>query len=105
MEISHQIVYGFRVLFFGIVLLFVISLAYAEPVYEAKGDGVRVVVYTEDCALKEVSNLPRRATWTENGKTHEGCAGLHPMGLAMFYFADKTVVAIPMSQFARITGA
>jgi hypothetical protein len=86
---------------------FVLNLktANAEPSYEASGDGVRVVVYSEKCSLPEVMNLAQRATWTEKGKTTEGCAGVHPMGVVLFWFSDRTVVAIPTSQFVRVVGA
>lgn len=63
-----------------------------------------VTIYTEPCTLKEVQNLPQRATWVEGGKTIEGCAGMHPAGAVMFYFADKTVVVHPMSAFVSVTG-
>lgn len=78
--------------------------AYAEPMARAEGNGVVVTVYSEKCALKEVVNLPQRATWTENGKTTEGCAGIHPLGLVLLYFADKTVVPHPMQAFVPVTG-
>lgn len=103
MEISHQIVYVLRVLFL-LLLLLAASYALGEPVYEAKDDKVRVVIYTEACELKEVTNLPRRATWTENGKVTEGCFGSMP-GLALFYWSDKTVVVIPQEMFTRVVGA
>jgi hypothetical protein len=62
------------------------------------------VVYTEDCAVKEVANLPKRATWTEKGKTYEGCAGMSPLGLVMFYFReDRSVAVVPASQFVKVT--
>lgn len=79
---------------------------FGEPMAVAKEGGIRIVVYTEDCSLKEVKNLPKRATWTENGKTIEGCVGLFgQIGLAMFYFADKTVVPVPMQLFEKVTSS
>lgn len=103
---SHNIVLSLRILFWCLVLLFVTSFAFGQT-FQAEGDGVRVVVYAgEPCSLTSISNLPYKATWTENGKTVEGCAGIHPMGVVLFYFgADKTVVMIPRNQFVRVVGA
>lgn len=82
---------------------------YAEPMAVANVNGGQVVimVYTDDCNLKDtVINLPKRATWTEGGKTFEGCVGVQPeAGVAMFYFDDKTVAIVPLQIFARATGA
>lgn len=81
----------------------VLRQAKAEPVVSAEGGGIRVTVYTEDCAFTGVvANLPKRATWTENGKTVEGCAGAFPGGVVLLYFSDKTVVAIPAAMFQRV---
>jgi hypothetical protein len=79
---------------------------FAGPMVKATVGGVEITVYTEDCQLKEaVSNLPKRATWVEKGKTFEGCAGAVPqLGVLMFYFKDdKTVAAVPMDVFAKVT--
>jgi hypothetical protein len=79
---------------------------FAEPFIAAEQNGVRIAVYTEPCVLKEVTNLQRRATWTENGKVIEGCAGYFPqIELVLFYFADKTVVPVPSSFFQKVSGA
>lgn len=78
--------------------------ANAEPMAAVEQEGVRIVIYTEDCQLKEVKNLIKRATWTENGKTVEGCAGLFPqIGLVLFYFTDRTVVPVPAQMFQRVS--
>jgi hypothetical protein len=77
---------------------------FAEPMAAVEQEGIRVVVYTEDCQLPEVKNLPKRATWTEKGKTIEGCAGLMPqMGMVLFYFADKTVFPMPAQMFQPVS--
>lgn len=78
--------------------------ANAEPLVRATEGGVVVTIYTEKCALPAVANLAHRATWTENGKTTEGCAGPHPLGLIVMYFTDKTVVIHPMQAFVSVTG-
>ncbi len=82
-------------------------LAYAEPVYQAgSADGtLRIVLHDEKCALAEIANLPRRATWTEGAKTYEGCWGARPdQGIVLAYFTDKTVVAVPVQAFSKVTG-
>jgi hypothetical protein len=83
------------------------TLALADPVLAAEQNGVRIVIHSENCKYKGVvSNLPKRATWTEKGKTFEGCAGVVPqLGMTMFYFsADKTIAVVPMEMFAPVTG-
>lgn len=69
----------------------------ADPIAQAAaGNGVQVVLHSEPCALKEITNLPNRATWTEAGASFEGCFGVRPeTGVVIAYFTDKTVVAIP----------
>lgn len=77
----------------------------AQPVFEARTEAVRIVLYDEPCTLPEVTNLKLRAVWTENGKDFEGCwSAMAPLGVVMGYFADKTVAAIPMSAFQRVVG-
>lgn len=100
-KMSRSIVVSTLLLF---ILLGVCALAYGEPTHKASGAGVEVVVYSESCTLKEVTNLPKRATWTENGKTVEGCGGV-TQGLAVFYWLDRTVTVTPASVFVRVIGA
>ena len=58
-----------------VVLLFVLGTivpvlgtpAQAAPLYRAEAEGVVIALTDEPCAMKEVTNLPRRATWTERG--------------------------------------
>jgi hypothetical protein len=80
----------------------------SEPVYEAReeGSGVRVVLHDTPCELSEVSNLPRKVEWHENGKVIQGCWGQRPdIGIVLMYFgADKTVGLAPMQAFRRVTG-
>lgn len=84
------------------------AAVFSAPMAKASLDGIEITVYEEDCQLKEtVSNLPKRATWVEKGKTFEGCAGAVPqLGMVMFFFKeDKTVAVVPMDVFAPVTGA
>lgn len=71
--------------------------------FKATADGVVVILYTESCALKEVTNLKNKATWLEKGKLNQGCWGASPIGVILLYFDDKTVAAIPVQLFERIT--
>lgn len=91
---------------FAIALFLTPLYATAEPVYQATApDGVRVTLHDDKCALPEITNLPRRATWIEQGKAFEGCWGARPdQGIVLAYFADKTVVSIPVQAFSRVTG-
>lgn len=74
--------------------------AFAEPVGMVSNGGVTVTIYDEPCALKAVSNMPYRATWTEPGKRFEGCFMLRPdAGAVVAYFDDGSVTLIPMGAF------
>ena len=89
------------------VFLFLPAGVKAEPQYRATVQGIVITLHSEECALKgQVSNLPRRATWLENGKTYEGCFGyIEPLQVLMFYFVDdKTVAGIPAGAFTKVTG-
>jgi hypothetical protein len=79
------------------------TLVFAEPMLAFQDGPVKIVIYTEDCALKNVvTNLPKRATWEEKGKSYEGCAAGTPFGFVMFYFAgDKTVALVPADGFTK----
>ena len=95
-----------------VVLLLALGfgMADASPIAIVTGrDGITVTMHDDDCTLKtEVINLPGRITWEDNGKILEGCysIGLPQLGyLVLAYFADKTVVLIPMSYFKKVEAA
>jgi hypothetical protein len=92
----------------GVVCLIVlvgIATAQAAPLYSAEVEGVRIVLTDEDCKLTAVANLKKRATWTEKGKTFEGCFGIHPQyGVVIAYFSDKHVVLMDPQAFVRVPG-
>lgn len=98
---------GFACLVFLVMLAATWSTnANALPIFQAEADGIRIVLTDEDCKLTAVENLKKRATWTEKGKTFEGCYGIHPLfPIVMAYFADKTVVVFPNEVFQRVSGA
>jgi hypothetical protein len=80
--------------------------AYSAPIYEAKDETLLIVLTDEPCNLPEVSNLKHRATWTEKGKTFQGCYAIHPaVPFVLAYFEDKTVVLVPAEVFQRVPGA
>jgi len=80
-----------------------VATAQAAPLYKAFGNGLQIVLTDEPCALKVVANLPKRATWTENGKTQEGCWGVSEVtGTVMAYWDDRTVTSIPTQIFVKV---
>lgn len=96
--------------FLGVVCLVVLvglaTNAYAGPMAQTiADDGAKIVLTDEPCQLKAISNLKYRATWTEkNGKLHEGCYAVHPYGVIVAYFSDKTVALMPLDVFTKVTG-
>ena len=74
-------------------------------IFAPSPDVPSIAVTDEECGLKsEVTNLPRRAVWTENGVDTEGCVGMK-YGVFLFYFADKTVTFLPTSVFNKVEDA
>jgi hypothetical protein len=75
----------------------------AGPIFVADSQGIHLELFEEPCQLKEyVTNLPYRATWTEKGKTFEGCFVPYPnVGLVTAYFSDRTVALIPIDIFKK----
>lgn len=93
-----------RAIFLAGILFCVATSVYGEPVLETSEGDVRVVLHTDQCALKEIVNLPYKAVWHENGKEVQGCWGPRPdAGVVVFYFADKTVALAPIQSFRRLT--
>lgn len=74
---------------------------YAKPI-AVSADGL-VLLTDEPCALQEVTNLPGKALWTENGKTTEGCYGVKFGVVISYWSVDKTVALIPLSVFRKVT--
>jgi len=87
-------------------ILFGCPSASAEPQYRASvTGGAAIILHSEQCALKEVSNLPHRATWEQPGKASEGCWGHNGDGIVLIYFlSDRTIVHIPSAYFERVQG-
>jgi hypothetical protein len=107
-ERAHLRAWVGRVLFGIAALVLVVAAtgAYAAPLYEAKDDKLLIVLTDEPCNLPEVANLKHRATWTEKGKTFQGCYAIHPaVPFVLAYFEDKTVVLFPAEVFQRVPGA
>jgi hypothetical protein len=55
--------------------------------------------------LKEVSNLPYKATWVEDGRTYKGCWAANQGFVVGFFVDDKSVAVMPMRIFQKVTGA
>ena len=91
----------------GIILaVSIVTKAHAGPIAEGAGDnGAKITLYSEPCALKNVTNLANKATWQEKGKVFQGCFGLHPYGVVLAYFDDGTVVIMPVDIFREVKGA
>lgn len=70
----------------GLVFLLVPLHARAEPIYRAEKDGIVVTVFSEACAVPEVTNLPRRALWLEGGgalRRLRWCDAVRPSALLL----------------------
>ena len=83
------------------------NLGSAAPIAQFSQEGTTVTLTDEVCKFKDVViNLPRKVVWKEKGQEVEGCWGMIPqVGFVTMYFADKTVVGIPVRLFTAVTGA
>ena len=57
-------------------LLFLAAPAVAAPVMSTTVSGVTVTLFDEPCAIKYVTNLPLRTTWTQDGKVFRPIVGI-----------------------------
>jgi len=81
--------------------------AKAKPVFQASQGNVVLMLHTEECAFQGTVALPLKATWTQDGKTVEGCWGPRAdLKVVLFYFpSDKSVFAVGMDHFTKLTEA
>lgn len=87
----------------GVVAAMVLTVIFPPKARAEEGGAVRLLA--EPCRLTDqVTNLPRRATWTEGAKVYEGCWGPHPQapGVVSTYWEDKTVVPILIENMTPI---
>lgn len=82
------------------------SIVFAQPRFATTDGKITVTLYDEPCELKDtVSNLPYKASWTENGQTLTGCWGPWVNDQEVVaYFSDKTVALIPFRDLSKVTG-
>jgi hypothetical protein len=96
-------------LILGLILAGVLyaSKAVAEPKFQAKDKEAVITLWSDPCEVKEVQNLPFKATWVEGAKTFTGCWGPRPdVGAVLFYFKEDGSVGIaPIQAFKPVVGA
>jgi len=87
------------------VLALVNLAAHADPIARFDAKDLQITLHDTQCDLKsEITNLPRRAVWRQNGVDTEGCWGFSErFGLVLLYFKDKTATALPAPLFGKIT--
>lgn len=78
--------------------------ARAEVLFVARDDqGKTVELTNEPCKMMaKVSNLGRRAVWTEPGKVFEGCWRVQ-FGVVVTFWDDLSAVVIPINVFTKVT--
>lgn len=106
--------YALRIVFvLGLLLLVFLVVtgdARAAPLLVAELKSGKVTLTDEPCALKAVTNVPKRVTWLErDGKLIEGCYGLYTARLfhgdvhfVIGYFSDLTLQVLPLSVFSSV---
>ena len=94
----------FFVLLLGLILLIVGLPAEAKGIAQATDGTSTVTLYDDKCALPAVSNLPFRATWSEHGKTTEGCFTIMGPIVVMYFEVDRTVALAGAENFHKLTG-
>jgi hypothetical protein len=92
------------VLILGLIVL-TLGTANAEPKFQAQLEGIRVLLHSDKCELKEITNLPFKAEWVEKGQVLQGCWKPNgEVGTVDFYFSDKTAFSMPAQMFRKVTG-
>lgn len=92
--------------FLAIVFFIVLGLsldAKAKPTHIAINEGITITAHDDKCGLSAVQ-LPLKATWKENCKSFDGCVGMHPAGVLIFYFTDGSIVLLSPQLFKPVTG-
>ena len=80
-------------------------LVFSEPQFQAQVQtGQIITLFDEKCSLTEITNLPFRLTWTDQGKVTEGCFGVRDGMVVMYFSADKTVGLAPTEVFRKVLG-
>ena len=80
--------------------------AHAAAIAQIHDKDVSITLYDEPCALAEIKNLGYRATWTEGGKTFQGCwAARADLEIVAAYFDDKTIALIPFGVIKPVKNA
>ncbi len=87
-------------------LVLLAAPVHAEPRYSFSSGTLSITLTDELCTLKgEISNLPRRSVWKQDGVETEGCWGYsEQFGLILLYFKDKTATALPAPLFSKVNG-
>ncbi len=92
---------------YAVILIFLFcwpSIVLSEPLFQTQSETVKLTLHSEACTIKEVTNLPRRATWEEDGKVIEGCWQVFGNVIGFYFLDDKTVGVAPIGAFKRVTG-
>lgn len=106
LTVLPKVFWGTVITVVAVFLWSIPKLVHASPLAQTvTAEGARIVVTDEECQLKEVTNLKYRVVWHEKGKVYEGCYAVHPYGLVVAYFSDKTVAVMPLDAFTKVTGA
>jgi hypothetical protein len=80
------------------------TAVFSEPLFQTRSETVTLTLHSEPCQIKEVSNLPRRATWEEKGKVIEGCWQLFGHSVGLYFIDDRTVGVAPAEAFKKVVG-
>lgn len=71
----------------------------ASPVALARDGRVAIALSEQPCTLDAVANLRFHATWEEDGARHAGCWDVQHGRIVVTYWADRTVVVLPLEIF------
>jgi len=77
----------------------------ADPMAVGQAQGSTYTIYTEDCQLKDVVDLEKRATVEKDGKVVEGCVSILENMPFFVLYVDREIFLIRTSFFHRVTGA
>jgi hypothetical protein len=86
------------------LIFFACCVPASAAVVATMTDGKATIhIYNEPCKLtQQITNLPMRATWTEDGKTSEGCFTIRGSILLTYWAIDKTLGVIPVASLQMV---
>jgi hypothetical protein len=74
---------------------------FAKPLAVATKGKAVITLHSDPCAVKNIANLPFRATWIDGEKQYEGCWAATDYDVVVSYWSDNTIALIPFADLRK----